>query len=187
VRQPLKIDRLPLDFHDRIRASRAKGWAWEEIERDSPSWPEWEKADAAALALFPGKRLPRPHLQRWYDLRVEQTLQEQAQRVIAAHAAADQCALRGFENLHASVKHALAETVFAIVDARQHPEKIAAALTALGRLMAQFDRNELKRKEVERETHKFELWAISRGRDLEEATPKKELTPEFQGPTSGNG
>jgi hypothetical protein len=44
VRQPLRLDRLPLALLDRIRAERAHNRTWDEIERDSPLWPEWEQA-----------------------------------------------------------------------------------------------------------------------------------------------
>ena len=176
VRQPLKIDRLPVEIHDRIRASRDQGMTWGEIERDSPSWPQWEKADAAALALFPGQRLPHSNLRRWYDLRVEQALQEQDRQAIAAQAAAKQCAVRGFENLTASVKHALGETVFEILNAGQPREKIASALPELGRLLVHFERNDLMRQQIEQQKEKTDLWATKHG--LHPAVPKKEVPGE---------
>ena len=167
MRQPLKIDKLPIVMQDKIRASRLIGRTWDEIERQSPSWSEWEKVDAEALALFPEKRLPHTNLQRWYDLRIEQVLREQAQQSIAAHAAADKVAGRDFKNLTASVKHALGETVFSLMNAGGDPDAIAASLTEMGHLLAKFDKNEIAKEKVETEATRVRLL-------VEEADRKKQ-------------
>ncbi len=158
VKQPLGIDRLPLKMQDRIRAARIAGRTWMEIEEDSPTWPEWNEGVASeAFDLFPGRRLPHSNLHRWYDLRVAQVMKEQEQRSIAAHAAADKVAARGFTNLTASVKHAMGETVFELMNAEHNPIVIAEALANIGLLLARFDRNELARKRVEQEQEKIAL------------------------------
>ncbi len=185
VRQPLGIDRLPLKMQDRIRAARISGRTWMEIEEDSPNWPEWnEGVSIEAFDLFPGRRLPHSNLHRWYDLRVSQVMKEQEERSIAAHAAADKVAARGFKNLTASVKHAMGETVFELMNAEHNPMVIAEALANIGLLLARFDRNELARTRVEQEEQKIALLGkkleLMKGsvKGLKESVEKKELTPE---------
>lgn len=185
VRQPLGIDRLPLAIQDRIRAARVSGRTWVEIERQSPKWEEWEKADEEQRQIFPDRRLPHSNLHRWYDLRVEQVMREQEERSQAAHAAAEKVAGRGFTNLTASVKHALGETIFELMNANAADSAdIAEALTNLGHLLVKIDRNELKREEVAQEKQKIELLGrkldLMKGsvKGLKEAIEKKEVTPE---------
>ena len=185
VRQPLGIDRLPLAMQDRIRAARIAGRTWMEIEEASCTWPEWNEGVAIEVfALFPGRRLPHSNLHRWYDLRVAQVMKEQEQRSIAAHAAADKVAARGFTNLTAAVKHAMGETVFELMNAEHNPTVIAEALANIGLLLARFDRNELARTRVEQEQQKIELLGkkleLMKGsvKGLKDAIEKKEVTPE---------
>jgi hypothetical protein len=185
VRQPLGIDRLPLAMQDHIRAARIAGRTWMEIEEDSPSWKEWNDGVATEVyALFPGRRLPHSNLHRWYDLRVSQVMKEQEQRSIAAHAAADKVAGRGFSNLTESVKHAMGETVFELMNNEHNPMVIAEALADIGLLLARFDRNELARTRVEQEQQKIELLGkkleLMKGsvKGLKDAIEKKEVTPE---------
>jgi hypothetical protein len=185
VRQPLGIDRLPLAIQDRIRAARIAGRTWMEIEQQSPKWAEWAEATEEQRAIFPDLRLPHTNLHRWYDLRVEQVIQEQEQRAQAAHAAAEKLAARGFSNLTASVKHALGEAVFELMNANAAaPDEIVEALTDVGHLLVKVDRNDLKREEIEQEKQKIELLSqklqMMKGsvKGLKEAVEKKEVTPE---------
>ncbi len=112
VRQPLKIDRLPLAIQDRIRAERIAGRTWKEIECQSPKWEEWAQADAETRAIFPDLRLPHTNLHRWYDLRFEQRIAEVDRDAGKARAIAEAFAARTFEDLTESTKNALAEQVF---------------------------------------------------------------------------
>lgn len=184
VRQPLGIDRLPVSMQDRIRAARIAGRTWMEIEKQSPDWEEWNNVAEEIQALFPGRRLPHSNLHRWYDLRVSQVMKEQEERAIAAHAAADKVAARGFTDLTAAVKHAMGETVFELMNAEHDPTLIAEALAGMGHLLAKFDRNDLARQRVEQESRKIELLSqrlqLMQGKvkGLKEAVEKKELSPE---------
>jgi hypothetical protein len=84
TRQPLKMDRFPNSIHDAIIELRRRGKFWLEIERvsslpfsenwlhDGGGFVDWEALPAEVLALFPGRRLPKSSIHRWYDLRVEQ-------------------------------------------------------------------------------------------------------------------
>lgn len=81
---PLKIDRLPQSAQDAIKLLYDRGRTWVEIEEQSarPYSKDWEKdgggfidwvtVDPEALDLFPGLKLPKSTLQRWFDLRVSQ-------------------------------------------------------------------------------------------------------------------
>ena len=107
VRQPLKIDKLPAEMQDRIRKERCSGKTWLQIEAESPSWKEWEKCAAKAVELFPGKRLPHSNLQRWYDVRIEQVMQEVEAESARAKTIADSFAARSFTDMTESAKNAL--------------------------------------------------------------------------------
>jgi hypothetical protein len=150
----------------------------------SPSQGSGQALSGAVREGATTYRIPLSNLRRWYDLRVEQVLREQQERFAAAHAIADRCAASGFQNLTASVKHALGEFVFAVLEAGKDSDKITAALTDLGHLLAKFDRNDLKREEVRQEKQKIQLLArkldLMRGnvKGLKEAVAKKEVTPE---------
>jgi hypothetical protein len=110
---------LPLALLDRIRAERANGRTWDEIERDSPQWPEWEQASPEVLAGFPDRRLPHSNVQRWHDLRVERLQREREVQATAAQAFAGQLAARPIPHLGDAacpglpwVKNAFSESVF---------------------------------------------------------------------------
>ena len=140
--------------------------------------PERSEGSVVGPHPMPGDaviyRLPHTNLCRWYDHRVEQVLRDEQKRAAAAHAAADKVAARGFKNLTASVKHALGEAVFEVMNAREDPEKIVAALTGLGHLLAKLDRNEiasrrvrLLEEEAERKKKQFERETNDAARKLE--------------------
>ena len=81
---PLKIDRLPQSAQDAIQALYGRGRTWVEIaeqssrpysaewEKDGGGFIDWPNVDPDALDLFPGLRLAKSSLQRWFDLRVSQ-------------------------------------------------------------------------------------------------------------------
>jgi hypothetical protein len=111
------------------------------------------------LETAPAYRLPHSSLQRWYDLRREQTLREQEERTAASHAAAEQLAGRGFTDLTAAVKNALGETVFKLMLANDDPQAQIAALTSLARLLLQLDRNQIARERLQIERRRLRLLA----------------------------
>ena len=81
---PLKIDRLPQSARDAIETLYGRGKTWVEIaeqsalpysadwEKDGQGFIDWPNVDPSALDLFPGLRLAKSSLQRWFDLRVSQ-------------------------------------------------------------------------------------------------------------------
>ena len=173
VRRSLRLDRLPLALLDRIRAERAAGRTWAEIESDSPHWKEWDQAEPEVLARFPGRRLPHTNLQRgpqqarfwlagaerWYDLRIEQVRRESEAQSAAAHAAAEHLAARGFTDLTAAVKNALGEAVFSLILNGAGLQAQIDVLSNLSRVLARLDANEISRQRVELQQRKAEMLA----------------------------
>jgi hypothetical protein len=156
---PLRIDRLPLALLDRIRTERAKGRTWDEIERDSPQWPEWEQASPAVLADFPGRRLPHTNVQRWHDLRVEQVQRERDARAEAAHAFAGRLAARGVPHLYDAVRNALGDSVFRLALEGTDEQLIRDELCRLAQVLSGMARWEVARRKVDLDYRKHELAA----------------------------
>jgi hypothetical protein len=184
-RRPLQLDCLPLAMLDRIRAQRAAGRSWAEIEQSSPQWPEWEQAGPEALACFPHRRLPHSSLQRWHDLRVEQVRHEQQKQSLAAHAIAQQLAAHGFSGLDDAVKNALGEAVFGLLAEGAGRADVMKALHHLSRLLVSFDRSaigrsrlELEKKKLELFTQKLELRPRRAAGQNPEAATSDEILPE---------
>src|SRR4051812_2058830 len=96
TRQPLNIDRLPVETREEIQTLRAKGKTWEEIEEMSAKFVKWEELPPDVAVLFDRRRLPKTTLHRWYDLRVEQVHQETMVRAESARRFAEAFASRGF-------------------------------------------------------------------------------------------
>jgi hypothetical protein len=157
VGRQLKIDLLPPAMHEWILERRRMGWTYQEIEKESPKAEPWNQVAPEVAARFPGKRLPHTNVLRWHQLRVEQVLRVQQELAAAAHAAAEMVLARGFSNLTESLKNALGETVFKVMNAEGDPEIIAAVLTDAGHLMAKFDRNTIAREKVETENRRVQL------------------------------
>jgi hypothetical protein len=159
ARQPLRLDRLPLALLDRIRAERVNGRTWDEIERASPQWPEWDQATPEALALFPGRRLPHSNLQRWHDLRVEQVQREREGQAATAQAFARGLAARGTAHLGPAVENALSDSVFRLVLEGGDEQRIRDELRHLAQVIAAVDRNEIARQRLQLGRRKLELAA----------------------------
>jgi hypothetical protein len=157
VRQPLRLDRLPLALRDRIRAERAGGHTWDEIERASPQWPEWEQATPEVLAAFPGRRLPHSNMQRWHDLRVEQVQREREGQDAAAQAFAARLGALGIASLGAAVKHALGESVFRLAREGTDEQLVRDELCRLAHVITAVDRDEIARQKLELERRKHQL------------------------------
>ena len=153
----LRLDRLPLALLDRIRAERAQGHTWDEIEQVSPQWPEWEQAAPEVLAGFPGRHLPHTSLQRWYDLRVQQVQRERAAQAAAAEDFAAQLAERRIPNLGTAIKDALGESVLRLVQEGGDEQRLRDELCRLAQVVSALDRDELARQKLELERRKVVL------------------------------
>jgi hypothetical protein len=158
VRQPVKIDKLPTDFHQRIQEKRSAGWTWAEIESDSQTWNDlWKKVDAKTAALFPGEKLPHSNLSRWYDLRVEQVKQEVMAKAQRAREFAEAFASRGFKDLPEAVRAALADTIFGLMEdpSKKQDAELRYNLIELGKLLAKERKLDIDEKKVEIEQKKL--------------------------------
>jgi len=155
TRRPLRIDALPRALLERIRAERAQGGTWSDLERDSPQWPEWEQASPEVLAQFPGRRLPHTSLQRWHDLRVDQLLRERHDRLITAQMFAGRLAAPGIANLGVAVCNALSESVLRLSLEGGDEQHIRDELCRLARVVATVERTEIARRRQELESRKF--------------------------------
>jgi hypothetical protein len=84
-------------------------------------------------------------------VRLQRAAREAEERSLATRAPAEQLTRRGATNLTDAVRHALGEAVFAITDAGGDPQKIAAALTGAGHVLASLDRNDIAREKLQTE------------------------------------
>src|SRR5690349_10929263 len=115
VRQPFAIDKLPAEWRDRLIALRAKWLTWEQIEQETKNfpWAKLEEIDAElVLSHFADRRIPHSTLHRWYDVQVEQKLEEIETERAASRAIAEKLGAAGYEKLDESVKNAMADAVF---------------------------------------------------------------------------
>jgi hypothetical protein len=155
TRQPLKIDKLPVELRERIQSERAKGSTWIEIEELSPDFEEWEKVPGDVQQHFPGRKLPRSSLQRWYDIRVEQIQREIVAEAEKARQFAAVFAGRGFKELPDAVRNALGDQIFSLMQSADAKDKqqFRKELMGLGILLAEhrkLDIREQKQKTDER-------------------------------------
>lgn len=159
TRQPLKIDKLPAELHERIQRERAAGATWEEIEEMSPRFDEWAKVPAAAQLLFVGHKLPHTTLQRWYDLRVEQVKKEMLADAERAREIAAIFAGRAFKDLPEAVRNALGDKIFSLMQSADEKtqSKLRKELLELGFLLAQQRKLDIQDKKVAAETKRVDL------------------------------
>ena len=155
TRQPLKIDKLPMEMRDAIQRLRAEGRTWEEIEELSHEFEGWDKLPLSVLELFPDMKIPRSSLQRWYDLRVEQVRREVVAQSEHAREFAALYASRDFKQLPDAVRNALGDQIFALMQSANASDKqqFRKELLNLGILLAEhrkLDIREQKQKTDER-------------------------------------
>jgi hypothetical protein len=156
VRQPFAIDKLPSSWRDRIIALRAKWLTWEQIEEETTRF-EWDKLpEEVSLSHFADRRIPHSTLHRWYDVQVEQKLEEIEGERAASLAIADKFATAGYEKLDESVKNALADVVFAHAKDSDDPQKFHAALADLALALTRFRRIEIAKDRVALERKKLD-------------------------------
>lgn len=166
TRQPFAIDRLPSAWRDRIIALRAKWLTWEQIEEETKNfdWKKLEETDPElALSHFADKRIPHTTLHRWYDVQVEQKLEEIEKERQASLAIAEKFSAAGYEKLDESVKNALADVVFRHSKDSEDAEDFRKALADLAWILArnrqldiQKQRAELAGRKVGLDEKKFE-------------------------------
>ncbi|HZU33723.1 MAG TPA: phage protein Gp27 family protein [Candidatus Angelobacter sp.] len=157
-RQPLKIDRLPIEVRDKIQLLRAEGKTWKEIEELSEKFVPWDSLPTPLLNMFPDLRLPHSSLARWYDLRVDQVLNEAAAEQIRARQIAAEFAGAGITNLSDAVIHAMSDQIFAQMQFSDeaHREKAQAGLGQLALLVSRLERTKLAKDKLDLEREKLD-------------------------------
>lgn len=185
TRQPLKIDKLPMEMRDAIQRLRAEGRTWEEIEELSPKLEGWDKLPLTVLELFPDMRIPRSSLQRWYDLRVEQIRREVMADSERAREFASTFARGGFEQLPDAVRNALGDQIFALMQSAEATDKqqFRKELLNLGMLLAEQRKLDIKERQQQTNEKALELKIQQMKEKVqvlkkEVAEKKKELSPE---------
>lgn len=201
-RQPLNIDKLPPETREAIQyLKNVQGLTWTEIEERSAlpysdKWKEkpvgfvnWDEMPTHVLELFPNLRIPRTNLHRWYDLRVEQVMQEtmaraaQARELAASfaksvvaddddavlNAARDQLMFLLAEDASPTARHTAAKGLIALAAMMQERRlnDIKERKVAVDeRRLAQMEKDaELKRRKFEKEMNAAEK-KITRGEAL---------------------
>jgi hypothetical protein len=177
ARQPLRLDRLPLALLDRIRAERAQGRTWTEIERDSPSWPEWEQVTPEVLADFPGRRLPHTSLQRWHDLRVDQVQNERERQSVMALACVADLAARGLSGLGSALCNVLADSVFRLRLEGGDEQRLRDEVCRVAQVVAIAERGQIARQKLELERRKVELAAQQEQAEVDRLLAENQMAP----------
>jgi hypothetical protein len=127
VHQPLKIDLLPQSARDAIEQLYDRSRTWKEIEEQSAlpysaKWAsdgggfiDWEALELRVLEQFPGMRLAKSTLQRWFDLRVAQARKEVLRESAQAREFAKAFAGNDLFNSNSAVINALRDQVFNLI------------------------------------------------------------------------
>ncbi|QNI34522.1 DUF3486 family protein [Alloacidobacterium dinghuense] len=199
ARQPLKIDRLPIEVRDKIQALRSKGKTWQEIEElsalpvDKGGFVAWDALPTPVLELFPDLRLPHTNLHRWYDLRVEQVQAEVLNRAQQARKIAEAFAAADLENSNDAVMNAARDIIFGLMERADDGSRMYAskALLALAEVVQEARKNDIRERQVavdERKLKALEAREELTRRKLEAETEKAakklskgQLTPEDLG------
>ena len=175
MRQPFAIDKLPSAWRDRIIGLRAKWVTWEQIEEETKNfdWKNLEESDPElVLSHFADRRIPHSTLHRWYDVQVEQKLEEIESERAASLAVAKKFSGQGYEQLDEAVKNALADVVFTGAKDQSDPEKFRAALGELALALTRFRRTEIARDRVELDRKKLEEFIRKADKSTNEAAAK---------------
>lgn len=179
MRQPLKLDRLPLAWLEWIESCRRdRGLTWEEIETASTKELKWDD-EPAALKLFPDRRLPVTTMHRWHDIRVEQRLAEAQREGIWAREVAGAFARNGFEGLPEAVKSALGEQIFVLMRAASDHDKklLRSELLSLMDQLTKLKRVQVAAEKVEIEREKLKQVRSKIAGLKDDVAKKKQLDP----------
>jgi hypothetical protein len=190
VRQPLKIDRLPVEVRDAIQVLRDDGRTWTEIEElsglpYSKDWRSkgagfvnWDVIAGAVKRLFPSRHLPKSNLQRWYDLRISQVVAETMARSAQARELAAAFAKSVVDDADDAVLNAARDQLMSLLAEDSTPkarERATRGLIALAEMMQERRLNDIKERKVavdERRLVQLEKDAALKRRKMEAETEK---------------
>ncbi len=203
TRQPFHIDKLPPAVHRAIEYLRDRGKTWIEIAeqsarsysedwaKDDGGFVEWDKLELPVLELFPQLRLSRSNLQRWFDVRIEQTRAQVLAESAAAREFAQAFSSATIEGGNEAVLNAMRDQVFQLArSASVHDrDSFIAGLNVLTMAMSRIQRVDLAKQRVEVESRRVaqlekdaELKRKRFQKEMDEAEKKvsrgEALTPE---------
>jgi hypothetical protein len=163
------MDRLPPHVLDIILQLRNRaGKTWEEISalsaepvgKGKAGFIEWDKLAPAVRKLFPGKRIARTSLHRWFDLRVEQVRADVMVKSEQARAIAESFAKSMLVNGNEAVVNAARDTIMNVLaedSSAAGRENAAAALISLAEVMQRARANDIRERKVSTEERKIKL------------------------------
>jgi hypothetical protein len=171
TKQPLKIDRLPQAAQEAIQTLYGRGRTWVEIEEQSarPYSAEWEKdgggfidwpnVDPEALDLFPGLKLPKSTLQRWFDLRVSQVRSQVMAESAKTRVWIEALAGKDVAGTNAAVMNAMRDQAFSLLHtvAPGDQEKFLERLTQLTLGLSRLQRVDLQAKRVDIDSRRLKM------------------------------
>jgi len=167
---PLKIDRLPQSAQDAIKQLYDRGRTWVEIaeqsakpyssewEKDGGGFIDWPNVDLDALDLFPGLRLAKSSLQRWFDLRVSQVRAQVLAESAKAREWAAAFAGNDLPGTNAAVMNAMRDQVFTLMQqvGSGDQAKFLDGLNVLSLTLSRLQRVELQAKRVDADLKKID-------------------------------
>jgi len=170
TRQPLKIDRLPQSVQDAIKHLYDRGRTWVEIaeqsakpysaewDKDGGGFIDWEQLDFDALDMFPGLRLPKSSLQRWFDLRVSQVRKQVLAESAKAREWAAAFAGNDLPGTNAAVMNAMRDQVFTLMQqvGTGDQAKFLDGLNVLSLTLSRLQRVDLQAKRVDADLKKID-------------------------------
>jgi hypothetical protein len=172
TRQPFRLDKLSQEVRDAVQTARSKGMTWEET--------------AALASELAGEKLWPSNCQDWYEERMVRVKRAVMADAAKAEGIAKAFAANGFDKLPEAVRSALATSIFALTEATDPGDraKFRKELLALGHLLSEMQRTDLKREELTVEKgrlaqaeRKLELMS-EKIHGLKETASKKKVTAE---------
>jgi len=171
TRQPLKIDRLPQSAQDAIKLLYDRGRTWMEIsdqsakpysaewEKDGGGFIDWPEVDLETLEFFPGLRLAKSSLQRWFDLRVSQVRKQVLAESAKARAWAAAFAGNDLPGTNAAVMNAMRDQVFTLMQqvGAGDQAKFLDGLNVLSLTLSRLQRVDLQARRVDVDARKMKL------------------------------
>ena len=170
VNQPLKIDKLPPEVHDRILVLRNRAnKTWEDIEaisaqpfdvKKQTGLVNWAELPPEVRKLFPKKYLPHSSLHRWFDLRVSQVRRDVEQRSIIARQLAESFAKSVVSGGNDGVVNAARDQLMSLLSEDITPKgrmNAAKGLIALAEILQAARANDIKERKVDVDSRKIKL------------------------------
>jgi hypothetical protein len=174
TRQPFNIDRLPPHVRESIELLKNHyGKTWEQIEALSAErfpakaslvplggFVDWDKLDTEVIELFPGRRIPKSNLQRWYDVRVRQVFTEVMHKSAQARELATAFAKAAIDGADEAVLNACRDTIMGVLSedgSAAGRAKAARSLLQLAEVQQAARANDIKERKVAAEERKLKL------------------------------